>query len=79
MMGAQHKRGGERVDLIGEAMAEIAEEAERQGFQVRQTRSSMWQFRKDGDNWLVAPKDATQVLEVLRLLIAAGLDWSPRD
>lgn len=64
---------------IGELMAIIAEEAERQGFQVRQTRSSMWQFRKGNDNWLVAPKDARDVLEVLSVLIAAGLDWSRRD
>lgn len=65
---------------IGELMAEIAEEAERQGFQVRQTASGMWQFRKGGDNWLVAPKDARDVLVVLRALITAGLDWShPSD
>jgi len=60
-------------------MAMIAEEAERQGFLVRQTRSTMWHFHKDGDNWLVAPKDATDVLEVLRVLISAGLDWSFKD
>ncbi|WP_032707457.1 hypothetical protein [Salinispora arenicola] len=64
---------------IGEAMQLIAEEAERQGFHVRQTRSSMWHFHKGGDNWLVAPKDASDVLEVLRVLISAGLDWSFKD
>lgn len=64
---------------IGEAMALIAEEAERQGFQVRQTRSTMWQFRKGNDNWLVSPQDATDMLEVLRVLISAGLDWSFKD
>nr|MDT0660839.1 hypothetical protein [Micromonospora sp. DSM 115978] len=64
---------------IGEAMAMIAEEAERQGFLVRQTRSTMWQFRKGNDNWLVAPRDASDVLEVLRVLISAGLDWTLKD
>jgi hypothetical protein len=64
---------------IGEAMALIAEEAERQGFQVRQTRSTQWHFRKGGDNWLVSPRDASDVLEVLRVLISAGLDWSFHD
>jgi hypothetical protein len=61
---------------IGEAMQAIAEEAERQGFFVRQTRSTMWHFRKGSDNWFVSPKDASDVLEILSVLIAAGLDWS---
>ena len=67
------------MEKVGELMTIIAEEAERQGFQVRQTRSSMWQFRKGNNNWLVAPKDGRDVLDVLRVLIAAGLDWSDQD
>lgn len=64
---------------IGEAMAQIAEEAERQGFLVVQTRSTMWHFRKGGNNWMFSPRDASDVLEVLRALISAGLDWSFKD
>ncbi|MCX5070883.1 hypothetical protein OOJ91_34105 [Micromonospora lupini] len=64
---------------IGEAMRLIAEEAERQGFLVRQTRTSMWHFRKGNDNWLVAAKEPAHVLEILRVLISAGLDWSFKD
>jgi hypothetical protein len=61
---------------VGEAMQAIAEEAERQGFLVRQTRSTMWHFRKDKDNWFFSPREVGDVLEVLAALIAAGLDWS---
>ncbi|MET0492931.1 MAG: hypothetical protein ABW000_07335 [Actinoplanes sp.] len=61
---------------IGESMQLIAEEAERQGFLVRQTRSTSWQFRKGNDNWFFSPKDVGDVIEALSVLIAAGLDWS---
>lgn len=64
---------------INEAMAAIAEEAERQGFQARQTRSGMWHLRKDNDNWLVAPTTVEDLLNILSALIAAGLDWSHWD
>lgn len=60
---------------IGESMATIAEEAERQGFQVRQTRSAMWHFRKGNDNWHFSPRNVLDVLYVLSVLIEAGLDW----
>jgi len=64
---------------IAEAMAAIAEEAERQGFQVRQVRSGMWHFRKGTDNWFVNAHEVDDVLTTLSLLIAAGLDWSNWD
>jgi hypothetical protein len=64
---------------IAEAMAAIAEEAERQGFQVRQLKSGMWQFRKDANNWLISAREVDDVLQILSLLIAAGLDWSRWD
>jgi hypothetical protein len=64
---------------LGDAMARIAEEAERQGFLVRQTRSSMWQFRKGNDNWLMSVRTLDDLLDVLRVLISAGLDWSDPD
>jgi hypothetical protein len=63
---------------IHEAMAEIAGEAERQGFQVRQTRSGMWHLRRENNNWLVAPTTLEDLLNILSALIAAGLDWSHR-
>ncbi len=61
---------------IGESMALIAKEAEGQGFLVRQTRSTMWHFRKGQDNWFFSVKDVGDVIEVLSVLINAGLDWS---
>lgn len=61
---------------IAEAMAAIAEEAERQDFQVRQLKSGMWHIRKDHDNWFVHPQTANELLAILSALIAAGLDWS---
>jgi hypothetical protein len=64
---------------IGEAMQMIAEEAERQGFLARQTRTGMWHFRKDDDNWFVAPRTHAQVFEIFRILITAGLDWPHKD
>ncbi len=65
---------------IGEAMAIIATEAERQGFSCRQTRTGMWHFRKDADNWFFSVTTLGQLLtEVLPVLIAAGLDWSYKD
>ncbi|GGK89051.1 hypothetical protein [Mangrovihabitans endophyticus] len=63
------------MDTVGEAMAVIAEEAERQGFQVRQTRSAMWHFRKGSDNWIFAPRSTLDVVDALSMLISAGLDW----
>jgi hypothetical protein len=64
---------------IAEAMEAIAKEAEQQGFQVRQLRSSMWHFRKGTDNWFVTAHEVDDVLQILSLLIAAGLDWSHWD
>jgi hypothetical protein len=61
---------------IDEAMAKIAKEAERQGFQVGQTRQATWRFNMDGDNWFVHPRTVEDLLEILSILIAAGLDWS---
>lgn len=61
---------------IAEAMAEIAEEAERQGFQARQTRSGMWMFLKNGHTYGFDPKNVTDVLAALSVLESAGLDWS---
>lgn len=66
-----------RVDpIIGQSMELIAEEAQRQGFQVRQTRSAMWHFRKGADNWYFTPRNALDVLDVLSVLITVGLDWT---
>lgn len=62
---------------IGESMQLIAAEAERQGFRVQQTRSAMWHFRKGSDNWYFSPRNVVDVIEVLSVLISAGLDWSP--
>lgn len=64
---------------IGDAMARIAAEAERQGFSVRQTKSGMWHFRKGGDNWTFQVATVDGLLDVLQVLIAAGLDWSYKD
>lgn len=64
---------------ISEAMAAIAEEAERQGFFARQTESGMWMIRKGNDTFLVDPKNIDGLLKVLSVLIAAGLDWSQID
>ena len=64
---------------IAEAMAAIAEEAERQGFLVRQTVSGMWQIRLGNDNWFVRPRSVDELLKILSTLIAAGLDWSHWD
>jgi hypothetical protein len=64
---------------IAEAMEAIAKEAERQGFQVRQVRSGMWQFRLGSDNWFVSPRTVEDLLQYLAVLIAAGLDWSRWD
>lgn len=61
--------------VIGDSMALIAEEAERQGFLVRQNRSAMWHFRKGNDNWHFSPRTVLDVLYVLSVLIEAGLDW----
>jgi hypothetical protein len=66
-----------RVDpIIGQSMEIIAEEAQRQGFQVRQTRSAMWHFRKGSDNWFFSPRNALDVLDVLAELTAVGFVWS---
>jgi hypothetical protein len=65
--------------VIGDSMATIAEEAERQGFQVRQTKSSMWHFRKGNHNWYFTPRTVLDVLYVLSVLIEAGLDWKELD
>lgn len=61
---------------VGESMALIAEEAERQGFLVRQTKTTMWHFRRGQDNWFFSVKDVGDVIEVLSVLIRAGLDWT---
>lgn len=61
--------------VIGDSMTLIAEEAERQGFQVRQLRSAMWHFRKGSDNWHFTPRSVLDVFYVLSVLIEAGLDW----
>lgn len=61
--------------VVGESMTLIAEEAERQGFQVRQTRSAMWHFRKGNDNWHFMVRNVRDVLYALSVLIEAGLDW----
>ena len=61
--------------VIGESMNLIAEEAERQGFQVRQTRSAMWHFRKGSDNWHFMVRNVKDILICLSVLIEAGLDW----
>ena len=61
---------------IGDAIAAIAAEAERQGFSVRQTRTAMWHFRKEGNNWTFRVRQPEDLLEVLSILVAAGLDWA---
>lgn len=61
---------------IGDAMAKIAEEAERQGFIVRTTESGIWLFRRNGNLVAVTlPGSAYQLLDVLAVLIFAGLTW----
>jgi hypothetical protein len=57
---------------IHEAMAEIAGEAERQGFQVRQTRSGMWHLRRENNNWLVAPTTVEDLLNT------TAMNWTAR-
>jgi hypothetical protein len=62
---------------IEAAMIAIIEEAERQGFFVRQLPSGSWQLKKNQDNWFFhSPRNAIDLLEILQLLIAAGLDWT---
>jgi len=61
---------------ISEAMAAIAEEAERQGFHVSQVRSGMWKFSMGGDSWFVHPRTPDDLLDILSILIAAGLNWA---
>lgn len=61
---------------VSEAMAAIALEAERQGFQVRQTQQGTWMLRKGNDTYVVAPHTVTALMDVMAILIAAGLDWS---
>lgn len=60
-------------------MARIAQEAERQGFQVGQTRTGMWKFRKGGNTYMFGAVTFDDVLDVLKVLISAGLDWSAED
>lgn len=60
-------------------MARIAEEAERQGFQVDQTRTGMWRFRKGGNVYMFGVATFEHVLDALKVLIRAGLDWSDED
>lgn len=64
---------------IAEAMAEIAAEAERQGFQVRQVRSGSWRFQIGNDNYIVSARTANDLLIALSILIEAGLDWAHWD
>lgn len=62
---------------IGDAMVRIADEAQRQGFVVRPTASGVWIFRKGRDMVaVVEPRDAIELLDVLSVLILAGLDWT---
>lgn len=61
---------------VTEAMAMIAEEAERQGFLVRQTRQGTWMLRTGNDTYVVAPHNVTALMDVMAILIGAGLDWS---
>lgn len=61
---------------VSEAMAMIALEAERQGFQVRQTRQGTWMLRIGNDTYVVAPHTVTALMDVMAILIGAGLDWS---
>lgn len=61
---------------IDEAMAEIAEEAHRQGFQISQTRTGMWHLSKDNKHWFIKPVTVDDLLNILSALISAGLDWS---
>lgn len=61
-------------------MSAIAEEAERQGFQVRQTRATTWHFRRENANWMFAIKQPEDVLDVVGVLVAdAGLHWPAWD
>ena len=65
---------------LDEAMAEVAMEAERQGFRVRQTKSGMWIIEQEGGYHLIAQiRNANGLLAILRSLIAAGLDWTRWD
>lgn len=65
---------------LDEALAEVAKEAERQGFQVRQTVSGTWIIEDDqGFHVIVQIRNANGLLGVLRALTAAGLDWSKWD
>ncbi|WP_433067238.1 hypothetical protein [Dactylosporangium sp. CS-033363] len=61
---------------IAEAMEAIAQEAEQQGFLVRQLKSGTWHFRLGHDNYIVTPRKANDLLTVLSILTASGLDWS---
>ena len=62
---------------IEEAMVAIIEEAERQGFRVTQLHSGAWRIARDEKTLIFpTPSNALALLEVLRELIAAGLDWS---
>lgn len=61
---------------ISELMEVIAQEAERQGFVVRQTREATWHFRRDNHNAMIVARSAVDVLEGLRVLVTLGLDWS---
>lgn len=66
--------------IPGELMEIIAQEAERQGFQVRQTAKTAWQFRKDGQNWFFAVREGQDVLDALGVLVSdAGLSWPSWD
>lgn len=64
---------------IGDILAQIIEEAEGQGFLIRQTRNGMWQFRRGGFNLFASVDDAADLIEVLRALISAGFDFSLRE
>ena len=64
---------------IEDALAMIAEEAHQQGFLARQLDSGMWQFRINDTNVFAEPKTVHGLLQVLRVLIRAGLEWSIPD
>lgn len=65
---------------LEEAMAEIALEAERQGFRARQTEHGVWIINTDeGFHIIVQIRNANGLLAVLKSLIAAGLDWGRWD
>ncbi|GAA2516515.1 hypothetical protein [Winogradskya humida] len=62
---------------VEEAIALVAEEAWRQGFQVRQTRTAMWHFRKEDRNWFFTVRTAGDLVTAVAVLTEAGFDAAP--